>query len=116
MADVLNDEYEEALAIADEAVAKSGLDIEELLLAQELRRAIDHVSRYVLKSRAARNLFDKGVGVMFKIAREVLRGSAGTSTPKDTANSVANSYVRCGFDPVKTRQFSQTKFFAEINF
>lgn len=103
--------YEDALS-AVSAAAERGIGVYDMAVAFEIGYAIS--TKKKLFSRR-KKLFDRMIGdagLLYDIAVEVVRRSAGACTPADAAHRVVEAYLNSGMDVAKARVFSMVADFA----
>lgn len=103
--------YESAISAAMEAESK-GVGVYDMEIAVNIRDCVQEKLQTMKRRKKASEKLRADEAELFRIARDVFRDSAGASSPKSSAESVVECYVRCGLDLNKTVAYTMTSAFA----
>lgn len=103
--------YESALSSAIEAL-DNGVGVYDMEIAVNIRDCVQEKLNAMKRRKKASEKLKADEADLFRIARDVFRDSAGASSPKSSAESVVECYVRCGLDLNKTVAYTMTSAFA----
>lgn len=105
--------YEKAIAASD---MLDGMDVSdyEVGIARIIRMLSDEKSAKMKRRKAAVEKLTRDVPVLFEIAVEVYIGSAGASTPRDSAENVVSCYMGTGMDVETVRKMARSSQFAYL--
>ena len=103
--------YMDALSAVEEAAGK-GVGVYEMAIAFELDYAISIKKKAFKRRKKFIEKLDADAPMLFDVAVETFRKSAGSRTPLDAATGILNSYLNCGMDVARARAFAAVTEFA----